>query len=83
MCYTYHSIQMLIKMSKRCCWSAHDDRTLVKTLLTQKAASNQAQSGWKPVVWNAVAAELKKITLNNQAEKTAAKCNEVCVQDII
>ena len=77
MCYAQsHSTQTLTKMPKRCRWSAQDDRTLDETLLTQKAAGNQAQSGWKPVVWNAVAAELKKIVLDNQAEKTATKCND-------
>ena len=51
--------------------SAQDSRTLVETLLAQKAAGNQAQSGWKPVVWNTVAAELKKVALDSQAEKTS------------
>ena len=63
-------------MSKRCRWSAQDDRTLVETLLTQKAAGNQAQSGWKPAVWSAIAAELKKGAVSGQVERTAAKCND-------
>jgi hypothetical protein len=61
---------------KRCRWSSQDDRILVETLLTQKAAGNQAQSGWKTIVWSAVAAELKKVTTDGQAEKTASKCND-------
>jgi len=62
-------------MSKRCRWSTQDDRTLIEILLTQKVVGNQAQSGWKPTVWSAVAAELKKSAVNGQVEKTAAKCN--------
>lgn len=63
-------------MSKRCHWSAQDDCILIERLLTQKAAGNQAQSGWKPSVWSAVAAGLSEIAVNGQAEKTTAKCSD-------
>jgi len=64
-------------MSKRCHWSAEDNRVLVATLLAQKAAGNQAQSGWKATTWSAVAAaKLKKITPAGQAEKTPTKCSD-------
>ena len=63
-------------MSKRCRWSTDDNRVLVKTLLIQKAAGNQAQSGWKSTVWSAIATELKKIAVGGQVEKTATKCND-------
>ena len=62
-------------MSKRCRWSTDNDRILVETLLGQKTAGNQAQSGWKSTVWSAIATELKKITVGGQVEKTATKCN--------
>lgn len=67
---------MLVKTPKRCRWSTDDDRVLVETLLTQKAAGNQAQSGWKSIVWSAVATELKKIAVGDQVEKTTTKCSD-------
>lgn len=63
-------------MSKRCCWSTQHNRILVEVLLVQKAAGNQAQSGWKPTVWGAVSAELKKVALDAEPEKTPSKCND-------
>jgi hypothetical protein len=62
--------------AKRCRWSTQDDRILVETLLAQKAAGNQAQSGWKPTVWSAVAASLSKVAVSGQAKKTTTKCSD-------
>ena len=61
---------------KRCRWLAQDDQILVDTLIKQKAVGNQSQSGWKAVVWSAVAAEFKKVAVDGQAEKTATKCSD-------
>lgn len=63
-------------MSKRCRWSPQDNRIFVDTLLAQKAAGNQAQSGWKSVAWTAVAAALKKAAVGGRAEKTSTKCSD-------
>ena len=63
-------------MPKRCRWSTQDDRILVETLIKQKAAGNQAQSGWKATVWSAVVTELKKIAVGGEAEKTTTKCSD-------
>ena len=53
-----------------------DNRVLVETLLSQKAGGNQAQSGWKSIVWSAVATKLKKIAAGDQVEKTTTKYND-------
>ena len=63
-------------MSKRCRWSTQHNRILVEILLVQKAAGNQAQSGWKSTVWNAIAAELRKVAVDGEAERTPSKCND-------
>ena len=67
---------MPAKAGPRCRWSAQDDRILVETLLAQKAAGNQAQSGWKATAWTAVADALKKAAVGGEVEKTASKCSD-------
>jgi hypothetical protein len=74
-------------MPKQCRWSTQEDRIVVETLLAQKAAGNQAQSGWKSTVWSAVATELKKVAVGGGAEKTASKCSNhysnVCITSTV
>jgi hypothetical protein len=60
----------------RCHWSTQDDRILVETLLVQKAAGNQAQSGWKSTAWVAVAGALREVAAEGEVEKTAKKCSD-------
>ena len=59
-----------------CHWSIQDNRVLIETLVAQKAAGNQAQSGWKSTTWSVVTAELKKADIDCEVKKTPAKCSD-------
>jgi hypothetical protein len=40
-------------------WCTADDVALVSALTAKQAAGNQADNGWKPVVWTAAAVALR------------------------
>jgi hypothetical protein len=61
--------------SDHCQWSSADDAILVNTLQKQKLLGFQAENGWKPQAWSAVADALKEAVLKG-GEKTATKCQD-------
>ncbi|KIJ46762.1 hypothetical protein M422DRAFT_45961 [Sphaerobolus stellatus SS14] len=48
------------KKREKAKWSAGEDADLVIVLREQQKLRNQANSGWKPIVWTAVVAVLEK-----------------------
>ncbi|KAH9980720.1 hypothetical protein BJV74DRAFT_728984, partial [Russula compacta] len=57
-------------------WCAADDAALVSALTAEQAAGNQADNGWKPVVWTAAAVALCGSELQSgSALKMDASCN--------
>ena len=58
-----------------CHWSSADDAIVVNTLRKQKLLGFQAENGWKPLAWSAVANALKE-AVQKGGEKTAMKCQD-------
>jgi len=56
-------------------WTAGEEADLVAVLLEQKHAGNQAESGWKPVVWTKVE---ERLAANhpNEARKDIKRCKD-------
>lgn len=57
-------------------WTADDDKLIVSTLRDEKDKGNQADSGWKKVVWVSCAVRLAKEGSKKGGIKTAEKCND-------
>lgn len=64
------------KEGARCSWSDAENATMVKVLTEQKLLGNQADSGWKAIVWKAVADALATNGDANEPKKTPAKCQD-------
>ena len=47
------------KPPRNVCWSSADNVTLIEVLTEQQALGNQSDSGWKFLMWTAVADKLK------------------------
>lgn len=60
----------------RCQWNPADDAILVNTLQKQKHLGFQAENGWKPQAWSAVAEALKTEAEHKGGQKTATKCQD-------
>jgi hypothetical protein len=62
-------------MAAKCNWDANDDDILLRVLRAEKEKGNQADSGWKKVVWTAAAAALEASGSKKGGKKTAIKCH--------
>jgi hypothetical protein len=57
-------------------WTADDDKLIISTLRDEKDKGNQADSGWKKVVWVACAVRVAKEGSTKGGIKTAEKCSD-------
>lgn len=68
--------------SNRCIWTDADNVVMLKVLSEQKLLGNQADSGWKGIVWKTLSEQLEKEGSGQGPKKTPAKCqdhwNNVC-----
>lgn len=62
--------------NSRCSWSDAENAILVKVLTEQKLLGNQADSGWKAIVWKAVADALESSGTAIGPKKTPSKCQD-------
>ncbi|KAH7098554.1 Myb/SANT-like DNA-binding domain-containing protein [Auriculariales sp. MPI-PUGE-AT-0066] len=61
------------KTGDDCVWTTEDDRLLLAHLQQEKAAGNQAQSGWKPSVWQPIMAQYAEAKGQQGGTKTKEK----------
>jgi hypothetical protein len=62
--------------SKKCKWTSSQQSLLIDHLAKMKGEGNQAETGWKPIVWTSAAALLREHYPDDIPEKDPVKCNE-------